>query len=144
MAEAVCIQCGGEKDLPLGRCGACGFLPAGEDRAVSLLASTRVLDAAGLAEVQARIRRGERLSPGREARARAWALLREGGEPPITLGRGQLLALALVNVFLTSMLGWAAWWRWRERPGAAARQALAVTAPVSLGIFVLWVALAVR
>jgi hypothetical protein len=61
---SVCIRCGEEKELPLGRCAACGHLPHRGEAGLSLLASRRMLNERELAEVSARIRRGEPLRPG--------------------------------------------------------------------------------
>jgi len=134
----VCCRCGAEKDLPLGRCGACGGLPVDDERELALLCSTRILDLPALRAAQARIRRGEPLRPTEALRARARALLR--GQEVVIVGFSarQLAGLALANLLLTPLLGYAVWFRYRTRPGPAARQALLATVPVS---FILLVAL---
>jgi hypothetical protein len=137
--QAVCVRCAEGKELPLARCAACGHLPAGREREESLLASRRMLDAKDLAAVQARLRSGERLNPGEAARARARALLHDTAPVELALETAQLSGLLAANVLLTPLIGWAAWLRWRSRPGPAARQALIVTAPVSAVLGGLWI-----
>lgn len=104
-----------------------------------MLASRRMLDADGLAAVQARLRSGERLQPSGAALARARALLHGTEDPELALGTAQIVGLLAANVLLTPLIGWAAWLRWRSRPGPAARQALVVTAPVSALLGGLWI-----
>lgn len=139
MAEAICTSCGAEKDLPLGRCGACRHLPVGEERELAVLASRRVLGDAELAEVAARLRRGERLQPSSEARARARAILFGVPADPVALSPAQRGGLLAANVVLTPALGLAVWFRLRRSPGPGARQALWVTVPVALVLAVAWV-----
>lgn len=131
--DAVCPRCGAAKELPLGRCAACGDLPAGDGAELAVLCSTRVLDAEQLAEVAARIRRGEPVQPSAALRARAREALR-AGRPQVEarLDTRQQVALFLANLLLTPLLGYAAWFALRTRPGPAARQALWVTIPASL------------
>jgi hypothetical protein len=133
---AVCIRCGSAKDLPLGRCPACAHLPVGQERELSLICSTRVLDPAALVQAQLRIQAGEPLQPSAELLARARAVFAGAAPAPVTLSRGQLVALALADVLLTPMIGYAVWFRYRTRPGPAARQVLRVTLPISALLFV--------
>ena len=136
--DAVCHRCGAEKDLALARCGACGYAPSGADRELAVLASRAVLDAAALAEVQARVRAGEALRPSGALRERARAVLGGRVDPPLTLSPRALTWLFLANVLVGPLVGWGAWWTWSRRPGPAARQALVVTVPVSIAFTVLW------
>lgn len=136
---AVCIRCGARKDLPLGRCPACRHLPEAAERELSVLASARVLGPAELAEVEARIRRGERLNPSAAVRAKARAVLAGAAEAPAALAPGQMAALLAANVLLTPLLGLAVWFRWRTRPGPGAKQALWVTIPVSVALAAAWI-----
>ena len=142
MAEslALCPRCGAEKDLPLGRCGACGVVPVDAEREIALLCSTRILDVPALRAAQERIRRGEPLRPTEALRARARALLLGEEVASVTFTRGQIAGLALANLLLTPLLGYAVWFRYRTRPGPAARQALFATVPVSLVLLVALVA----
>lgn len=106
-----------------------------EERELAIVCSTRVLDAAALQAAQERIRRGEAVRPTEALRARARAIL-SGRETVLArFTAGQLAALALANIVLTPMLGYAVWFRYRTRPGPAARQALAATIPVSILLF---------
>ncbi len=131
---AICARCGAEKDLPLGRCPGCGHLPAGEDRALALVCSTRVLDEAALRTAQERIRRGEPVRPTAALLERARGILSGGTERSARLDARQLVAIAVANVLLTPLVGYAVWWRHREDTGPAARQALLVTVPVSIAL----------
>lgn len=139
--NAVCVACGEPKELALARCAACGFVPTGDDRARSVLASTRMLEPPQLAEVQRRIRSGEpfRPSPARLAAARL-ALAGAASTKPRTLTRNEALALLAGNLLLTPALGWAVWFGLRQRPGLAARQALWLTVPVSGVLGGAWIA----
>lgn len=141
MTAAVCVACGEPKDLALARCAACGLVPAGEDRARSVLASTRMLDAAQLAEVQRRIRSGEpfRPAPARLEAARG-VLAGAMAAEPRTLSRNEAVALVLGNLLLTPALGLAVWFGLRGRPGLAARQALWLTVPISGALGGAWLA----
>ncbi|MDP2307236.1 MAG: hypothetical protein Q8P18_14515 [Pseudomonadota bacterium] len=133
---AICARCAAEKDLPLGRCPGCGHVPAAEERELAIVCSTRILDVAALRAAQERIRRGEPVRPTSALRAQARAVLT--GHAP-TLARftpRQVAGLVIANVVLTPLLGYAVWFRYRTRPGPAARQALVATVPVSLALLV--------
>lgn len=132
MGSALCHRCGAEKDLPLGRCAACGLLPAGPDREDALLCSSLFLDDAALASLQARIRRGEALQPSPALRLAARERLTTAPPPPASLTLPQQLLLGAANIVFTPLLGWAVWLRYRARPGPGATQALLVTVPVSV------------
>jgi hypothetical protein len=148
---ALCIRCAGDKDLALGRCGACGYLPGVEtgtddDLVVSLCASQRLLTPEALLAARERMLRGEPLAPGPALRARAHGILRGAPEEEPALSRGRLLALGAVSLVVTPLLAWAAWFRWRARGGAAAGQAFRValwTSAASLGAWMAWVRAAV-
>lgn len=132
---AICACCGAEKDLPLGRCPGCGHLPAGEEREVALVCSTRVLDVAALRTAQERIRRGEPVRPTAALRGRAREILSGVPIARTRLSAGQLLALATVNLVLTPLVGYAVWWWRRHDQGPAGKQALVVTIPCSILLF---------
>lgn len=143
MAElaAICARCGAEKDLALGRCPGCGHLPAGEERELAVVCSTRVLDAAALRAAQERIRRGEPVRPSAELRARAREALSGVPVRRTSLGARELAAITAGNLLLTPLVGYAVWWWHRHDEGPAARQALLVTIPASLllaGAIVAW------
>lgn len=140
LADAVCVRCGAEKDLPLGRCGACGHLPQGDERELAVLASRRLLDEDGLRAVQERIRKGEALRPSAARREQARTLLRGSSEAPVDLTPRQVWALVAANVLVTPALGFAVWFRLRRSPGRGARQALWATVPISLGFGLAWLA----
>lgn len=121
--RSVCIRCGGDKELPLARCAACGHVPARGEAAISVLASTRVLPVSELDEVQRRIRRGEALRPSAARLAIAAGLLREGTNPASRrLSLAEEGGLAALCVLLTPLPAVAAAWAWRDTP--AAQQAL--------------------
>lgn len=129
MSTAICHRCGAGKDLPLGRCGACGVVPEGSERELAMLCSSHFLEEAERARLAERIRKGEPLQPGAAARAAARAVL-QPGEPEWVLQPRELVLLSLGNLLLTPLLGFAIWFRARGRP--AGRQALVVTLPCSL------------
>ncbi len=140
---AVCIRCGVEKELALTRCPGCGLVPAGDDRALSVLASRRMLGEAELAEVRRRIRTGEPFRPARARLALATAVLAGSANiEPFAFTRASAVSLLLANVLLTPALGFAVWFGVRHRPGLGARQALWLTVPVAgllaVGRVVIW------
>ena len=133
MAElAICTRCGAEKDLPLGRCGACGSVPEGEERLVALVCSSRVSEEAVLRAAQERIRRGEVLRPTSAILERARRLISGQPEEETTLAPRQLAVLVAANLLVTPLVGYATWYRYRNDRGPAARQALLVTVPCSV------------
>lgn len=140
--DAICQACAAPKELPLARCGSCGFHPTGEAQEIALLCSTRLLTPEQLADVADRLARGEPLNPSPQLRARARALLHgKAEEVERQLTGRELVALTVGNVLLTPLLGYAVWFRLRERPGIAARQALFVTLPVSVVLAAAWILL---
>lgn len=123
--RSVCIRCGADKEFPLGRCSECGHLPSVGERALSLLASTRVLSPVDLASVQTRIRRGEPLAPSAARLQAAGALLvGEAGPPVGPLSRAQEISLLILGILLTPIPVLAVAWAWRDTP--VARPALRV------------------
>ncbi|GDX79736.1 hypothetical protein LBMAG42_15470 [Deltaproteobacteria bacterium] len=123
--RSVCVRCGGDKELPLGRCPACGHVPSLGERALSLLSSTRMLSEAELLEVQSRIRRGEALRPSAaRLHAAATLLLDEGDSARRTLTRAEEIGLLVLSILLTPLPAFAVAWTWRDTP--AAGQALRV------------------
>lgn len=141
--NAVCVRCARDKELPLGRCAGCGWVPTGEDRVASVLLSTRVLSVPELTEAQVRLSRGEPFKPSaaRLASARR-VLLGERSPTPASLTPLQMLGLGVGNLALTPALGLAVWFGLRDRPGPGARQALWLTLPISAALAALWLALA--
>lgn len=144
MVPAVCHRCGGTKKAPLVPCKECGFTPTGPDRALAWLFSENHLDAAELREAAQRIRAGERPDPSRalQAEARAGmgaAPLNDRGARP--LPPRTLLLVGLGNLLMTPLTGYAVWFGLREDRPVAARQALAVTVPVSAALALAWLAM---
>ena len=137
---AICHACGAEKDLALGRCGACGVLPSGAEREDALLCSRAFLTPEQLTDAQARIRRGARIQPSADLRRAARDRLTHPDVPAVTLSARELVLLVLGNVLLTPLLGYAVWYRLRSAPGPGARQALFATIPVSVVLLVAIVA----
>lgn len=139
--RAICHVCGTGKDLALARCAACGTVPVATEREDAVLCSEAFLDAAGLHQVQERIRRGERLLPSQALRARARAMLSGEEIAPVALTRRQQLGLVAANLLVTPLLGYALWFRWRTRPGPGARQVLLATVPANVALalgIVMW------
>lgn len=137
--SAICIRCGAPKELALARCPECGLVPTADERALSVLASSRLLGAPELAEVQRRIRAGEALRPARDRVELARRMLAGSASvEPFSFTRGQAVALVAANVLLTPALGFAVWFGARHRPGLGARQALWLTIPVSLAVGIAW------
>ncbi len=124
--RSLCVRCGGDKELPLGRCPACGHLPAHDEAVLSVLVSSRVLGADELDEVQARLRRGEALRPAQARLEAASALLYGGAAPTRQLDRAELAGLLLLGTLFTPVVPLVVAWTWRGAP--AARQALVVAA----------------
>lgn len=136
---AICVRCGADKELPLARCPACAAVPTGEERALSVLASGRMLEEGELREVQRRIRAGEPLRPPRARLEAAQRLLAGGARvEPFSFTARQAVGLVAANVLLTPLLGYAVWYGVRHRPGLGARQALWLTVPVSIALAVAW------
>lgn len=136
---AICVACAAEKELPLARCGRCGVAPVGPDRALSVIASTRMLSEPELREVQKRILGGEPFRPSRaRIEAAGRVLAGQAAVAPVNLTRNQAVALAIGNLLFTPALGFAVWFGLRQRPGLGARQALWLTLPISLGLFGAW------
>ena len=142
---AICIRCAAEKELALARCAECGLVPAEDDRALSVIASTRSLPDADLVEVQRRIRAGEPFRPGRDRVEAARKLLAGTATvEPFAFTRNQALLLVAANILLTPAIGFAAWFGLRQRPGLGARQALWLTIPVSAIFGITWLVLNYR
>lgn len=129
--RSLCLRCGADKELALGRCAGCGHVPAREEGALSVLLSSRMLSPGELDEVQARLRRGEPLRPSRARLEEASALLLGGGGERRSLSRAEALGLLVVGVVLTPIVPAIYAWTWRDHP--AARAAWAV-AGVALGL----------
>ena len=133
--NAICARCGAPKDVAVGRCAGCGFVPVGEDRVVAVLCSRKVLGEKELLEVQSRILRGEPLRPSGVVLDRARVVLGAGSEAGFT--RSQLWWLLVGNLLITPLLGLAVWFR--ARGELQGRQALSVTIPVMLFLGLLFV-----
>ncbi len=130
MAEAsvrsACLRCAGWKELPLGRCPACGHVPSASEAPLALLASTRMLSEADLAEVQRRLAQGTPLQPSAARLAAARAILRGESEssPARRFTSPELGLLAAGTILLTPLLPLAFAFTFRDAP--AGRQALAL------------------
>ncbi len=117
--RSVCIRCGADKELPLGRCSGCAHLPSIGERALSLLASTRILSTLELDSVQSRIRLGEPLAPSAARLEAAGALLVGESGPSIRpLSRAQEIALLVLAILLTPLPVLAVAYAWRDTPVA--------------------------
>lgn len=103
-----------------------------------MLASTRVLSAEELDEVQRRIRRGETLRPSEERLAVAGALLSgRGKEAPRSLKSGEEAGLVALCVLLTPIPALAAAWSWRDTPaGRSALRVAGISAVVDIGLLI--------
>ena len=131
---ALCVRCGAEKDLPLGRCPACAHVPTGEERALAVVCSARVLPPDALRAAMERIRRGEAVRPTEALLARAREVLSGEVVHTTRLTARQVLGLVAANVLVTPLVGYAVWWRYRHDAGPAARQALLATVPMSIAL----------
>lgn len=139
--NAACQRCGGGRDAFDQVCPACGHRPSGEGLLVAWLLSTHNLDPARLEQAAARIAAGEPLRPTDKQLARARrALGRDfATDPGLTVP--QLLGLFATSLVATPLVGWVAWWWWRDTQPRAALQALALAAPVTVIATILWPAL---
>ncbi len=61
--RSVCHRCGAWKELPLARCAACGVVPAANEAALAVLASTRMSSETDLNEIRRRLLQGSPLAP---------------------------------------------------------------------------------
>ena len=141
---AVCHRCGAAKASALEDCATCQFSPEGPERAVAWLFSAHHLSAEERIEAARRIRSGQRPDPSRQLRAVANAALR--GLPAIEVQSDRLrpvqsMGLTIANVTLTPLIGLSLWFGLRPNHPVAARQALALTLPVALALFLLWIGL---
>jgi hypothetical protein len=139
--SAVCHRCGADKAGPFVPCKACGFTPTGDDRAIAWLFSTHHLTEAELEIARERVRNGVRPDPSKALKDAARqqmgaAPLDEEARRPFPPSTLALLALA--DFVLTPLAGYAVWLGLRTKRPRAARQALLVTVPISLGLLVLW------
>ncbi|MBM4368760.1 MAG: hypothetical protein FJ102_21280 [Deltaproteobacteria bacterium] len=126
--RSACLRCAAWKELPLGRCSACGHVPRASEAPLALLASTRMLSETDLAEVQRRLAQGTALQPSAARLAAARAILR-GDNDTSSLRRlspRELGLLALGTLLLTPLLPLAFAFTYRDAP--AGRQALALGA----------------
>ena len=57
------------------------------------------------------------------------------------LSSTQMLALAVADVVLTPLLGFAIWFGLRDERPVAARQSLRITLPVSVGLGIVWLSM---
>jgi hypothetical protein len=139
--EAVCHRCGGPKKGPFVPCKACEFEPRGEERSVAWLFSRAWLSEEDLPQAAQRIQQGHQPDVSRELREMARV---EMGAVPIASGAlrplrvGQLLSLSAANLIITPLTGLAVWYGLRDTRPVAARQAALVTAPVFVGMTLLW------
>lgn len=125
-------------------CKSCSFVPTGEHRQVAWLFSREHLDEAELEEAARRIREGELPEPPRELLEHARESM---GAKPLDqealrpLSSTQMLGLALADLLLTPLVGFALWFGLREERPVAARQALRITVPVSLALGLVWLSM---
>jgi hypothetical protein len=140
--RAICHRCGGEKSGPFVPCKSCSFVPQQMERATAWLFSLHHLEPAELQRAAGRIRGGDRPDPGKMLQAQAIKAM--GAVPPTDssvqpLPTQHLVGIALANLFLTPLAGFAFWIGLRtERPRAAA-QALRITLPIAFALGALWV-----
>lgn len=149
MSSAVCGQCGAFKDLPMQPCPACGHRPRGEERVLAYLLSSHHLTDEELEDASIRIVSGEKMDPPPELLERARSAIsptaRELPEDPDEeLPTSRLVGLVVVNVLFSPLVGLVAWWSWRHRHPAQARQALQVTIPVAVIGTLIWLFLTFR
>ena len=138
---AICHRCAGPKKGPFVPCKNCGFVPTGEHRHIAWLFSREHLDESELQEAAARILAGSLLEPPKALLEHARESM---GAKPLDqdalrpLSSTQMLALAVADVVLTPLLGFAIWFGLRDERPVAARQSLRITLPVSVGLGIVW------
>lgn len=147
--SAVCGRCGAFKDLPMQPCPACGHRPRGEERVLAYLLSSHHLTDEELEDASIRIVSGEALDPPPELIERARSAIsptaRELPEDPDEeLPLSRVVGLIAANVVFSPLVGFVAWWSWRHRHPAQARQALQATIPVAVIGAITWLVLTFR
>jgi hypothetical protein len=140
---AVCVRCGAARGDYAQICPSCGLQPEGDGLLVAWLLSAHHLDEARLRQAQERIRAGEVIRPSEARLAVARRALRTDFASDPGLGAGERLALLATSVLLTPLPGWVLWAWWRRSRPRAAFQALALSAPASVILFVavIWLGL---
>jgi len=139
--KAVCHRCGGPKNGSLVACQTCGVTPTAADRSLAWLLSYHHLNEAELELVGERIRQGDRPDPSRSLLEEARIAM--GAKPMATqntqpLQSSSLLLLAVVELVLTPLAGFAVWFGLRQDRPIAARQVLRVTIPITIALAGLW------
>ncbi|MCA9494028.1 MAG: hypothetical protein KC621_29070 [Myxococcales bacterium] len=137
MSRSVCVRCGGERERHDQVCPSCGHRPDGDGLFVAWLLSTENLSEAELDGVRDRIRSGEVIRPTERMLARARRALGADFASDAGLDTRQRMLVLATSLLLTPLPGLivGVWW-WNDHPRAA-RQALALSLPASLGFFLL-------
>ena len=143
---AACHRCGGQKDGPFVPCKSCGFIPQGNDRPTAWLFSMHNLNEDELKEAAQRVQNGELPDPGKALQAAARkhmgaAPLPDGATQPFS--NGLLAGIALANLVLTPLAGFAVWMGLKQSRPVAAGQALRITLPIAFALGALWVGMVV-
>ena len=141
---AICVRCGASRGDFRDICPSCGHRPEGEGLLVAWLFSQEALSQPQLAKAAERVRKGEPISPSDRMldRARTALGMRLASDPGLTTG--QRLGLLATTLFATPLVGWVVWFWWRRTRPRAALQALALSAPASVVLFVLVIWLRLR
>lgn len=139
--KAACQRCGAAREAFDDICPSCGHRPAGEGLLVAWLLSTHNLDPGQLEAAAKRIADGTPLRPTKNQLDRARRALGRDFTTDPGLSMGELLGLFATSLVATPLVGWVAWWWWRDTRPRAALQSLALSAPVTLVATIAWPAL---
>jgi hypothetical protein len=137
--NAVCTRCGTLRADYRETCVQCGFTPEGEGLLVAWLLSRENLDEAALAATSKRIAAGEPIRPSARMleHARRSLGLDFASDPGLTTK--QRIALFATSFLLTPLVGLVCWIWWRRDRPRASLQALSLSLPASIVLFVLGV-----
>jgi hypothetical protein len=132
---ALCIRCGASRADYRETCVRCGFTPEGEGLLVAWLLSSENLGEAEIEATGKRIAAGEPVRPSARMLEHARRSLGLDFASDPGLDTGQRLALFATSFLLTPLVGLTCWWWWRRDRPRASVQALALSLPASIVLF---------
>jgi hypothetical protein len=145
--NAICHRCGSIKAGAFLSCSDCDYAPRGTDRTVAWLFSSSHLNEEELKLAANRVRGGELPEPSVALRSHARARM---GRPKAAehtdtpLESLEMVAIALANLLLTPLAGFALWWGLKPSRPTAAHQILRVTVPICALLGLGWSALVIN